>query len=158
MSQSIISAQREVDVSVEEARDWFLSLRDHPERYRFETHQGIEFVRGDFGEVGTRFKTREKFYFLRLELLFELIEVGKAWFRFRLISLAPLQVWGAFNVQELGPERVLLRLEIGSDAELGRALFNFSPIKAAVRGQITGEVVHIKGSMESLSRSDRETR
>ena len=64
----MIGVEREVNVSVDRARDWFLSLEEHPERYRFATHEGIEFAGGNFGDVGARFRTREKFYFLKLEL------------------------------------------------------------------------------------------
>jgi hypothetical protein len=150
MTPALISAQREVGVSIDEARDWFLSLKDHPERYRFETHLGLEFIRGDFGQPGARFKTREKFYSLRLELLFELVEVDERVFRFRVVSLPRLNIWGAFHVEGLRPEAVRLRLEIGSNSTLGRALLGFYPAETAIRRQITREVEHIQESMESL--------
>lgn len=150
-SQPIISARQEVDVSTDEARDWFLSLKDHPERYRFETHQGIEFLQGTFGEVGARFKTREKFIFLTLDLYFELIEVDEGSFGFRLINLPWLHIWGAFRVKQLSAQRVVLALEIGSGRPLGRSLLTFYPVKMAVNGQVRREVAHIKQSMESLS-------
>jgi hypothetical protein len=145
----VISAERQVGVSVDRARDWFLSLEDHPERYRFATHQGIKFVGGNFGDVGARFKTREKFYFLSLELLFELVEVDGTSFRFRLIKPAWMDVWGVFSVRELSPGRVSLQLEIGSGTRRGASWLKFSPVAAAIRRQITGEVDHIKESMES---------
>ena len=151
MAQPIISAQQVVEVSVDRATDWFLSLQDHPERYRFETHQGIEFVRGTFGDVGARFKTREKFYFVKLGLLFELVEVDENSFRFQLVNLSWLHIWGAFKVKELNSDRVWLGLEIGSTRPLGRRLLRLYPVEAAVRRQITREVTHIKESMESLS-------
>jgi hypothetical protein len=145
----VISAEREVSVSVDRARDWFLSLEDHPERYRFATHQGIEFVGGNFGDVGARFKTREKFYFLSLDLLFELVDVDDTSFRLRLVRPAWMDVWGVFSMRELSPGRVSLRLEIGSDTRRGAAWLKFAPVTAAVRQQIRGEVDHIKESMES---------
>lgn len=149
MSPTVISAQRIVNVPVGQARDWFLSLKDHPERYRFATHDGIEFVQGNFGAVGARFKTRERFYFLKLELLFELVEVNATLFRFRLISPSWLHLWGAFVVQKLGSEAISLHLKIGSDTQLGRLWLRFYPLAAAIRQQITKEVAHIKASMES---------
>ena len=48
-------AQAEVGVSLAQAQQWFLSLKDYPQRYRFATHEGVTFVAGDFGEVGARF-------------------------------------------------------------------------------------------------------
>jgi len=151
MLPPIISAQTLVKVTLDQARDWFLALKDHPERYRFATHEGFQFLQGDFGEVGARFKTREKFYFLRQELLFELIEVGQAAFRFQLISPAPwLQVWGAFVVEESAREAASLRLDIGAATRLGRVLLGLYPLSAAIRRQIGGEVEHIRGSMEAI--------
>ncbi|MGD2105751.1 MAG: hypothetical protein PVJ55_11645, partial [Anaerolineae bacterium] len=69
MREPVLSVQASVDVPTRAARDWFLSLEEHPERYGFDTHQGFQFVEGGFGEAGARFKTREKFLFLTLELL-----------------------------------------------------------------------------------------
>jgi hypothetical protein len=149
MSSSVISAEMVVNVPVAQARDWFLSLKDYPERYSFATHEGIEFVRGDFGEVGARFRTRERFYFLKLALLFELIEVNETSFRFRLARPSWLHVWGAFTLRDLGSEKVSLQLEIGSTTQLGQSWLNFFPVAAAIRQQITSEVVHIKEAMES---------
>jgi len=146
----VISAEREVDVSVGQAREWFLSLQEHPERYRFATHEGIEFAGGNFGDVGARFRTREKFYFFKLDLLFELIDVDEGSFRFRLIRPAWMDVWGMFSVRESGSGKVILRLEIGSDTRRGQRWLRFSPVAAAIRRQITGEVGHIKESMETV--------
>jgi len=146
----VISTEREVNVSVDHAREWFLSLEEHPERYRFATHEGIEFAGGNFGDVGARFRTREKFYFLKLGLLFELIDINESSFRFRLVKPAWMDVWGMFSMQESGPGRVILRLEIGSDTRRGQWWLKFSPVAAAIRQQLTGEVEHIKESMEKV--------
>jgi hypothetical protein len=150
MPLTTISAQTVVNVSVSQAQDWFLSLKDHPERYRFATHAGFEFVQGNFGDVRARFKTREKFYFLKQELLFELVEVDEASFRFRLLSPSWLHVWGAFIVQELSLKSIALRLEIGSTTQYGQLWLRFYPLAAAIRRQITQEVTHIKASMEEV--------
>ena len=150
MTSALISAQTRVGVSVAQARDWFLALKDHPERYRFATHEGFQFVQGNFGQVGARFKTREKFFFLRLELLFELTEVTETAFRFRLIRPGWLHVWCAFVVQEMSPDSISLRLDIGSSTETGARLLRFFPVRAAIRRQITSEVTHIKSSMETV--------
>ena len=153
MLPTIISAQTTINVTAAQARDWFLALKDHPERYRFATHEGFQFVEGNFGEVGARFKTREKFFFLKLELLFELTEVNETTFRFQLIRPSWLRVWGAFIVQELTPESISLRLDIGSTTQFGGILLKFYPLMAAIRRQIAGEVAHIKASMETIYQS-----
>ena len=145
----MISAEEVVNVSTKQARDWFFSLKDHPERYRFATHDGIEFVQGNFGEVGSRLITREKLSFLRLEFLFEVAEVGESSFRLRLIKPAWVNAWVAFSTRELSSDSVSLQLEVGSDTELGQKWFKFAPVKNAIRKQITGEVAHIKKAMES---------
>jgi hypothetical protein len=149
LSANVVSAERVVNTSVDRAREWFLSLKDHPERYRFGTHEGFEFVEGSFGDVGSRFKTREKFRFLTLELLFELVEVDDVSFRFQLIRPAWIDVWGRFSMLELKPGIILLRIEIGSDTQRGEFWLMFPPVAGAIREQITGEVDHIKESMES---------
>lgn len=146
----VIGAERVVNVSAGQARAWFLSLKDHPERYRFSTHAGFEFVRGDFGEIGARFRTRERFFCLELELLFELVEVEETAFRFRLIKPGWIDVWGMFSMQALSPESVMLRLEIGSDKRRGQGWLKAPPVAAAISKQIAGEVAHIKESMERL--------
>jgi hypothetical protein len=150
MLPAIVSAQTTVNVTVPQARDWFLALKDHPERYRFATHEGFQFVEGNFGQVGARFKTRERFYCLKLELLFELTEVNETGFRFQLIRPAWSRVWGAFIIQELTPELISLRLDIGSTTQSGGTLLKFYPLTAAICRQITGEVNHIKASMETI--------
>jgi hypothetical protein len=147
---STISAQTTVNVTMAQARDWFMGLKDHPERYCFATHEGFQFVHGNFGEVGACFKTREKFYFLKLELLFELTEVNAATFRFQLSRPSCLSVWGAFTMEELTPETVSLRLDIGSITRFGQLSLRVYPLAAAIRRQITGEVDHIQASMEAI--------
>ena len=145
----MISAEEVINVSTEQARDWFFSLEDHPERYRFDTHNGIEFVQGSFGKVGARFKSREKLSVLKTELLFEVTEVGETWFRLKLINPSWVDAWATFSIQELSPDSVSLQIEIGSDTRRGQLWLKFSPVAGAIREQITGEVNHIKKSLES---------
>ena len=144
MCAATISAQTVVSVSAGQARSWFLSLDDHPERYRFGTHDGFEIVQGSFGDVGSRFKTREKFYFLKLELLFELIKVDEISFRFRLIHPSWPQVWGSFTMRELEPASVSLQLEIGPTTRLGSSLSLVDP-QGTTRLLGTLEVVWTEG-------------
>lgn len=151
MHGPILSAQAAVDLSVEETREWFLSLREHPERYEFDTHAGFEFVKGGFGEVGARFETQERFLFLTLRLLFELTNVDESEFRFRLIRPLSTGIWGRFDVDRVGKRRTRLSLNIGSEIRLGQLLLRCYPVAALIRRQIHREVDHISTSMERKS-------
>ena len=144
----MLCAQAVVNVPEERARDWFLSLEAHPERYRFDTHDGFEFVEGGFGEVGARLRTRERFFGLTLALLFELTEVGESEFEFRLVRPEWLDVWGRVDIRAEGEELSRLSLKVGSETLFGRMMLRLFPVAGAVRRQIRGEVEHIKQSME----------
>ncbi len=150
MRKAILSVQADADVPVEAARDWFLSLEDHPERYTFETHEGFEFEEGGFGEVGARFRTRETFLFLKLELLFELGKVEENAFWFWLLRPSSLGVWGGFEIEADGESQSALTLSIGSETRVGQLLLRFSPLATLVHGQISDEVQHIRRSMERV--------
>lgn len=150
MTAGVLRAQTRINVTLDQARQWFLSLKQRPERYQFDTHDGFEFVEGDFGQVGARFRTRERFLLLGLGLLFELTEVGESEFRFRLIKPLSLGIWGAFSIRDGDDQNALLSLDIGSTTQLGRLLLSSYPVAAAVRRQIEGEVRHIKASMEEV--------
>jgi hypothetical protein len=149
MESSIITAQVPVEADVDQARRWFLELENHPERYRFETHAGFAFTRGNFGEIGARFQTRERFHGLRITLGFELTEVADTYFQFRLIR-PPLPVWGAFVIEQANDATTHLRLEIGGTTRLGAWVLRLPLVNGAVQQQIRGEVEHIKASMEAL--------
>lgn len=150
MRREILSARAVVNVSVKQAREWFLSLEKHPERYRFDTHEGFEFVEGGFGEVGARFKTRERFFFLGVELLFELTEVTESAFWFYLIRPRPMEVWGKFDIASEGEGRSGLSLSVGSENRFGQLMLRSSLVATAVHRQIHREVEHVKVSMERL--------
>jgi hypothetical protein len=148
MESAIIKAEETVNVRIAQARQWFMELEEHPERYQFETHAGFAFTQGHFGEVGARFQTWEQFYGLKLTLRFELTEVDDRHFRFRLIRPA-LPVWGAFVIEEAPGDNTNLRLEIGGITRPAAWFLQFPLVRAAVRGQIRGEVEHVKASMEA---------
>jgi hypothetical protein len=152
--QGLICAEAEVSVSVAQARQWFLSLKAQPERYRFATHEGVTFVAGDFGEVGARFYTREHFVGSRLTLHFELTAVNEtrdhASFRFKLLKPLGERIWGEFAVSEVGAGVIRLSLSVGAATRLGSTFLRFYPVTAAVLKQIRGEVAHIKASMEQI--------
>jgi len=149
MESAVIKAEARLDVSIAQARKWFMELETHPERYPFETHAGFAFVQGNFGEIGARFQTREQFYGLKLRLCFELTDVGDRHFRFRLIRPA-LPVWGAFVIEEAPGDNTNLCLEIGGITRPGAWFLRLPLVRDAVQGQIRGEVGHIKASMEAI--------
>ncbi len=136
------------DVSHDEARQWFLNLKTHPERYQFATHAGFEFVQGDFGEIGARFQTEERFFGLRTTLRFELTDLERYRFRFQLLRPA-LPIWGTFFLERISDHQTAVHLRIGSDRDLGRLILNLPLIRTAIRRQIQGEVDHITASMEA---------
>ena len=149
MKSPIAVATAAVGVAADQARRWFVELETHPERYRFETHAGFRFTRGNFGEVGARFETCERFCGLGLSLSFELAEVGDTQFRFRLIRPG-VPIWGRFMIEETPGGTVELRLGIGGTTRLGAWFVQFPPIKGAVQQQIRREIAHIKASMEAV--------
>lgn len=151
MRTPILSVQAVVDVPLDQAREWFLSLKEHPDRYQFDTHAGFEFVEGRFGEVGARFETQEKFLFFPLRPLFELTRVDKFEFWFRLIRPLPMGIWGRFGIEQVDKRRTRLSLDIGSETEVGELLLRCYPVGALIRQQIHREVGHIKSSMERMS-------
>ena len=149
MEAAIIKAEEMVNVSIAQARQWFMELETHPERYRFETHAGFAFTQGNFGEIGAHFQTWERFYGLKLTLCFELMAVGDTHFRFRLIRPA-LPVWGAFGIEEAPGDTTNLSLEIGGTSHLGAWLLRLPLVRGAVQRQMRGEVEHIRASMETI--------
>ena len=149
MESVVIKAEATVYVRMAQARQWFLELETHPERYQFETHAGFAFTQGGFGEIGARFQTQEQFYGLKLTLRFELTEVGDTRFRFRLIRPA-LPVWGTFVIEEAPGDNTDLSLEIRGTTRLGAWFLQLPLVRGAVQRQIRGEIEHIKASMEAI--------
>jgi hypothetical protein len=150
----MLCAETIVSVSVDQARQWFLDLGTHPERYAFETHAGFAFTQGDFGRPQSRFVSWEYFYGVKVSLGFELIEVGHSHLRFRLLR-PPLPIWGAFVLEDAGGRATKVTLQIGGTARLGEWFLSCPLFRGAIERQIRGEVGHIKASMEALHTSDR---
>ncbi len=147
----VVRAKTTIDVGLAEARQWFLDLEQHPERYQFATHAGFRFVQGDFGEVGARFETQERFYGLRLTLRFELSEVRTSSFHFRLLQ-PPLPIWGAFIIETRDDQSdgVILHLNVGGTTKLGHRFLKLPLVHGAIQRQTQAEVEHIKASLETL--------
>lgn len=145
----MLTATTTIQASRTSVRAWFLSLNEHPERYRFDTHSGFQIVAGDFGEIGSRFFTREVFAGFPLTLHFTLDEVGEFYFHFRVRNL-PLKIWGQFTIVESSSDVTRLSLDVGSDMALGETFLRSSFLGRAVQHQIQSEVDHIKCSIEAL--------
>lgn len=149
MESAVLKTEAVVPVTVGQARQWFLELEAHPERYQFETHAGFTFTKGNFGQVGAHFETRERFYGLNLALRFELTEVDDKGVRFRLIRPA-FPVWGAFVLEEGPSDTTHLSLVVGGTSRLGERCLRPPAVRDAIQRQIRGEIEHIKASMEGV--------
>jgi hypothetical protein len=148
MEGAIIQAAAQVHVSAAQARQWFLDLETHPERYRFETHTGFAFTRGGFGQVGARFQTWEQFHGLRINLHFEMTETSDAHFQFRLLR-PRLPIRCAFTVEKIADDISNLCLTVGGTTSTGVWLLRLPLVRGAIQKQIQSEVNHIKASMET---------
>lgn len=158
MRPFVLEAKTDVLVGVAQARQWFLDLEAHPERYVLNTHAGFAFTQGGFGQTGSRFVTWERFYGLKLALHFELGGVDEQRFSF-LLRRPPLPIWGAFVIEALETEgceqdTVRLALQLGGTAWVGEWFLNCPLVRKAVERQIGYEVQHIKASMEALYAPD----
>lgn len=150
MGRAILQASTSINASAAQARQWFLSLKAHPERYQFETHAGFAFTKGNFGEIGARFQTWEQFRGLKINLHFELTETSESHFRFRLLR-PPLPVWCAFRlIEETADDTTNLHLEAGGTTSLGQWFLQLPLVKKTIQKQIQSEVDHIKDSMEAI--------
>jgi len=145
-----ICAEKRLDVSLAQARDWFLGLEAHPEWYTFETHSGFVFTSGSFAEPGARFQTQERFFGVPLTLGFELTSVERSSFGFRLIN-PPLPVTGSFIVESQSDSKATLTLAIDGSSRMGSFVLHCPIVKHAVRQQIQREVDHIARGMQNQS-------
>ena len=152
MESPTLGAETTIQASLAYVRQWFVELEAHPERYRFETHEGFAFTQGDFGTAGARFQTWERFYGLQLALHFELTGVddagceGSSTVRFRLVR-PRLPVWGAFVLEGNPDGTTRLRLVVGGTTCAGARFLMLPLVRGAILKQIRQEVEHIKGSI-----------
>lgn len=151
--QAIIAsmqAQTVINAPIERVRGWFLTLSDHPERYRFESHEGFVFTRGAFGEIGSEFYTREKFFGIMIKLRFRISDVKKD--VFTLSCLPPLKgSWCRFALAAESPEHTCLTLDVNTERRLHAILLNLPGLRNAIQRQINAEVQHIKASIENTN-------
>jgi hypothetical protein len=149
---AIIQAIAQVAVDQTQARQWFLDLETHPQRYQFETHEGFAFTEGNFGQVGARFQTWERFLGIQVNLHFELTETSNAYFQMRLCR-PPLPIWCTFYIEKNGDHATTLSLRVGGTSFIGRLFLSLPIAKHVIQKQIQGEINHIKTSMETISNS-----
>ena len=146
---AVIQASADIEATPEQVRGWFLSLKEHPERYQAETHSGFVFTNGSFGEIGAHFETRERLAGIDVRLRFELTAVEETRFAFRLLN-PPLAVWGAFEIEPADQGHCLLSLLISGESSCAEWILHLPPVRHAVRKQIQREVTHIKSSVEKV--------
>lgn len=149
MKNGMIVATTTVQAPQPTARSWFLALKDHPEYYQFNTHAGFEILTGDFGEVGSQFRTREILGGIPTTLNFTLDKVDKDYFRFQVRGV-PLKIWGQFTLTARPDQTTELSLTVGSDMALGRATLRFPPLRQAIQRQIQGEINHIQRAIQTF--------
>ena len=148
MEHILLEARDTLSVDPDHVRQWFKELDAHPERYQFDTHAGFVFTSGTFGQIGSHFRTRERFHGLPVTLQFELTEIDEDRFTFRLTRPA-LPVWGAFLIQRAADNTTVLSLVVGESARQAAWFLRLPLIRAAVHRQIRGEIAHIKSSIEN---------
>jgi hypothetical protein len=145
--RALMTAQTVVAIDSEGARQWFLQLKDHPENYAFASHAGFIFTEGDFGEVGARFFTIERFHGFPLKLSFRLSAINATSFTFDLLK--PLSnIKGEFSITQHENNTCTLTLTVSTGSNYTHRLLSIRPLYSAVQQQISREVNHIKTSME----------
>ena len=148
LQRVVLEARDTVNVAPDHVRQWFSELDIHPERYQFDTHGGFNFTSGSFGQIGARFRTRERFRGILVTLHFELTDLRENGFTFRLVHPA-LPVWGAFLISQEADGAASLVLQVGEDAPQAAWFLRLPFVRPAVQHQINGEISHIKSSIES---------
>ncbi len=147
--KAMIKARTTIQTSRDAVRQWFLDLKQHPERYQFDTHAGFEILEGDFAEVGARFCTHEKFYGLRMTLYFVLTDVGEYHFQFQLRR--PIKaIWGTFSMERDTENTTILHLDVGGATQLKQIFLKLPLVHQAIQRQIQREVQHVKASVEEI--------
>lgn len=143
----MMSAYTDVEVSIDDAIQWFLSLKDNPEHYTFATHQGFYFIEGDFGKTGALFYTKERFYGILLKLTFRLTQITPTSFTFDLVK--PVHgIKGKYALERRSDTITTITLSVYAQSNTARQLFKLRPFYIAIKNQISGEVQHVKRSME----------
>ncbi len=151
-----IQAVRLINVSKQELIKWFESISDEPDKYSFDSHQGIEIVSGKLTQKDAEFKTQEQFAGFNIDLKFKVTKVDQSrGFEFKLLNpfLEWLGVRGAFVIKALDKEVTRLELIIFNHPSrffkrIISGLFYLSPLRLLIAHQISKEVNFIARQVE----------
>ena len=134
-----------INASQNDIVDWFYELDKYPERYSFDTHEGIylENNQSSFAINGSRFYTIEKFYFLRLKLNFRMENITDHGFNI-ILEKSLFPVIGIFNINEnCNVTELEILIKTYNNSYFGK-LLHLSFIKNIVYNQIKKEIINIK--------------
>ena len=149
-STLLMRAEARVNIEADDARKWFLGLKTNPEDYNFSSHLGFYFTEGNFGEIDSRFYTKERFYGIMLKLSFRLTERSANSFTIALHK--PIRnIDGTFAISKVDESITRIDLSLFARTKPIYRLFQIRPLYEAVQEQINSEVQHIKAAMESRS-------
>lgn len=106
------------------------------------------FTYGAFGEIGSEFYTRERFFGITIKLRFRISDVKNEVFTLK--CLPPLKgSWCTFALASEAPARTCLTLSVGTEKRLYAKLLGLHSLRHAIQRQIDAEVEHIKTSIEN---------
>ncbi len=154
---SQIQAKELIDAPVKQVEEWLRSLESNPEKYQFDTHQGVRVLSGKLSKVGAVFATKEKFLGMMMELKFQVVKVSKSEFEFVLISLGWLKklgVRGKFVLVPVAVDQTVLQLIVFNKMDgfgkriMAMMLLYLSPVRFLVARQIGKEVRLVKREVE----------
>ena len=154
---SQIKAQRLINASNYEVKQWLKNLEKNPKKYNFDTHQGFQLKSGTLSEPTSVFKTQEIFAGLKFSFNFQVTEVSQNKFEFKLIKpswLASLGIKGKFKTVPVSDQQTILQLIIFNQANdyftrvVAMLFLYLSPVRFLIAKQINKEVKFVKSSIE----------
>lgn len=152
-----IKAQRLINASSQEVKQWLKTLENDPKKYKFDTHQGFQLESGTLSKTGATFTTQEIFAGLKFSFNFQVTEVSQNKFEFKLIKpswLASLGIKGKFKTVPVSDQQTILQLIIFNKANdfftrvVAMLFLYLSPVRFLVANQINKEVRFVKNSIE----------
>ena len=149
-----------IDSSKQELLSYFDHIASNPKDYSFDSHKGVEVKSGSLTEVGSIFKTKEKFLGITLELKFKVTKANQdEGFEFELLNpkfLSWLGIKGRFSYKALDKNETRLELIVFNHPQdfltrIISAAFYLSPVRLVVAQQINKEVRFISREVEANS-------
>jgi hypothetical protein len=147
----------ETDAKPTDLSEYFRSIEKNPQKYSFDTHQGVYPIEGNLSEKGAIFETREKFLFFPIRLKFETLKTGDNFFAFRLIEpFKLLNIKGRFYIRETEEGSTNIYLAVysktaGMMEHIFLGLIFVSPIRILIRKQLKRELDFIKNEVEKIN-------